>query len=449
MNLAALLFALIIAESLLPLINRILGQNLVLYEALGFRFIPGILLFILMTGTLAGCYPAFYLSSMTISKTYGKSNPGKSSGIKVRKVTVLLQYTLSIAMIICTLLLYKQLYFVRHKDPGFERKNILVIPLPAQYISKMHGLIKEDFLNIPQVEKVAVSSDYPGKGFTKNGYVPEGSSEAAMINVIDGDEDLMDVLGLKMVKGRNFTRTLATDASAYMINETYARSLNWTNPEGKYIYRNGRHEVIGVVKDFNFAPFREKIAPLIFTNFSEGGHNYILVKVKSGQMRTAIPQLKLKWESRLQEVPFDYFYLEEATREIYERERNLSDVILLFTILAIFIAFLGLFGLSTFEAERQTKNIGIRKVNGANSLEILLMLTKEFTRLVLLSFIFACPIAYYFITKWLQQFAYNTNISWWVFLASLVIIMLIALFTVIWQSNRAANRDPVESLRYE
>jgi putative ABC transport system permease protein len=421
----------------------------VLYEALGFQFVPGILLFIMITGTLAGCYPALYLSSITVSNTYGKTNPSKSSGIRVRKVTVLLQYTLSITMIICTLLLYKQLYFIRHKDPGFLRKDILVIPLSARYISNMHGVLKEDFLNISQVEKVAVSSDYPGRGFTKNGYVPEGNSEAELVNVIDGDEDLLDVLGLKIIKGRNFTGSRATDASAYLINETYARSLNWTIPEGKFISRNGKHEVIGVVKDFNFAPFHEKIAPLIFTNFSEGGHNYILVKVKTGQMDAAIKQLRLKWESRLQEVPFEYIYLDEATREVYESERNLSDVILLFTLLALFIAFLGLFGLSTFETERQTKNIGIRKVNGANSLEIVMMLMKEFTRLVLLSFIIACPIACLFITKWLQQFAYKTGISWWVFLGSLVIITLMAVITVIWQSNRAANRDPVEALRYE
>jgi putative ABC transport system permease protein len=449
MNLTALLFAFIIAESLLPLINSILGQNLVLYEALGFRFTPGILFFIIITGTLAGCYPALYLTTLTVSNTYGKTNPVKSSGIRVRKVTVLLQYTLSITMIICTLLLYKQLYFIRHKDPGFDRKNILVIPLSAQYISNMHGLLKEDFLSISQVEKVAVSSDYPGRGFTKNGYVSEGSSDAALINVIDGDEDLLDVLGLKIIKGRNFMGSFATDESAYLINESYAHSLNWTNPEGKFIYRNGRHEVIGVVKDFNFAPFREKIAPLIFTRFSEGGRNYILVKVKSGQMKAAVTQLNRKWESRLKEVPFDYFLLDNATREVYESERSLSDVILLFTILAIFIAFLGLFGLSLFETERQTKNIGIRKVNGANSLEIVMMLTREFTRLVFLSFILACPIAYYFITRWLQQFAYKTGVSWWIFLASLIIITAIALITVICQSNRAANRDPVEALRYE
>jgi putative ABC transport system permease protein len=181
----------------------------------------------------------------------------------------------------------------------------------------------------------------------------------------------------------------------------------------------------------------------------EGGFHYLLVKYKSGQMNTTIRQLRSQWENRLPEVPFEYFFLQEATQKVYDNERKLSDIILLFTVLAIFISFLGLFGLSSFETERQTKNIGIRKANGATSGEIVLMLTKQFTSLVFISFVLACPIAYLIIIRWLRQFAYQTPVSWWIFAGAFGIITLVALLTVIWQSGNAANRDPVKALRYE
>lgn len=450
MNLIALLLAFIIAESLLPFINKILDQRLVLYTSSSFQQMWVVLSFVLVAGILAGCYPALNLISLKVTNIFKNLFPVKPSILNIRKATVLLQYTISVTMIICSMLLYKQLFFIWHRDPGFERKNILCIPLSAKYIANMHSGLKSDFLNIPDIETISVCSDYPGKGLTKNGYVPEGQKEASLINVIDGDEDLTTLLGLKIVQGRNFSKSFSTDASAYLINESYARSLNWNNPEGKYIERNGgRHPIIGVIKDFNFDSFHEKVAPLIISMVPEGGFHFLLVKVKPGQINSAIQQLRSKWENLLPEVPFEYFFLDEATQKVYDNERKLSNIIMLFTVLAIFIAFLGLFGLSSFETERQTKNIGIRKVNGATSVEIVLMLTKDFTSLVFISFILACPIAYYIITRWLRRFAYQTNISWWIFIGALAFISLVALLTVIWQSNRAANRDPVASLRYE
>jgi putative ABC transport system permease protein len=313
----------------------------------------------------------------------------------------------------------------------------------------MHEELKSEFSGITQVEAISVCSDYPGRGLTKNGYVAEGQTDASLIHVIDGDEDLLTLLGLKIIQGRNFSKSFSTDKTAFLINESYARSLNWTDPEGKFIDRGGKHQVIGVVKDFNFAPLYENIAPLIISMAPESGFRFLLIKVRPGQMKDALRGIRTKWENRLPEVPFEYFYLDEATQKVYDNERKLSDIILLFTILAIFIAFLGLFGLSSFETERQTKNIGIRKANGATSAEIAFMLTKKFTILVFISFPLACPLAFIIISRWLRQFAYKTPVSWWIFLCAFVIITLVALLTVIWQSFRVANRDPVNALRYE
>jgi putative ABC transport system permease protein len=449
MNLTALLLALIIAESLLPVINRVLDQNLLLYQVSSLPATLTILLIIILTGILAGSYPALYLTSFQLVETFRNTIPVKPGKINLRRVTVLLQYTISVTMVICTLFLYKQLFYIGHKDPGFERNNVLVIPLATRQVSGKHMLLKSVFSEIPGIDHIAVCSDYPGRGLTKNGFTPEGQTQGVLIHVIDGDEDLLSVLGLKIVRGRNFSRSLTTDSSKYLVNEAFARSLNWMNPEGKYIERNGKHEIIGVVRDFNFAPLHESIAPLIISMIPEDGQNFMLLKVKNGEMDPVLKQLKIKWEGLIPEVPFEHFYLQEAAREVYKTEHNLSTLTLLFTCLAMLIAFLGLFALSSYETERQTKNIGIRKVNGATSFEIMIILSGDFTRLVGISFIIACPIGYYIMNKWLQHFAYKTALSGWIFLLACFFTLVITWITISWQSLMASRRDPVTALKYE
>jgi putative ABC transport system permease protein len=449
MNLFALLMGFIIAESFMPLINKLLGQNLAVYSPSAFPITLGVTGIIVLTGIIAGCYPALYLTSFGAVESVKNTIPVKSGKVSLRKVTVLLQYTISMTMIICSLFLFKQLHFIRHKDPGFERKDVLVIPIPTQQVSQRHELLKSDFLSIQGIESIALCSDYPGRGLTRNGYFAEGYQEVQMVNVLDGDEDLVSVLGLRITQGRNFSRSYSTDNMGYLINETYAQALKWSDPSGKYIGRNGKHEVIGVFKDFNFASLHENVAPLIISRDFENGINYMLVRAGSGKSQDVIHQLKTHWDKLVPEIPFESFYLEEASRMVYKDEQNLSQLVLLFTILAIFIAFLGLFGLSSFETERQTKNIGIRKVNGARPGEILLMLAKGFIRWVMISFIISCPLAFIIMTRWLRSFAYKTPLSMWIFLFAGVAALLIALVTISWQTLLASRRDPVEALRYE
>lgn len=449
MNLIALLLAFIIAESFLPLINKLLGQSLTLYQASTIRETAGILVLIIIIAVLAGSYPAFFLSSMDTTLSVKNAIVTYPKKFNLRIVTAIVQYTVSVAMIICTLFLYKQLHFIRHKDPGFERVNTLVIPLPTAKISEKRELLKSDFLKINTVENIAACSEYPGWGFTKNGYVPEGYQDAILIHELGGDEDLLPVLGLQIKKGRNFSKSLSTDKGKYLVNEALVREMNWDDPIGKMINRNTNHEIIGVFNDFNFATLHEKIAPLIITLEPESGFSYLLVRANSSQMQETTVQLKKRWNMLVPEVAFDYFYLDEANRRVYYSEQNLSNLLLLFTILAIFIAFLGLFGLSFYETERRTKSIGIRKVNGARSVTIWLMLSRNYTGLVLFSFILACPLAFYIMHKWLGNFAYKTPLSWWVFVLSGAVVLMVALIAISWQSWRAANMDPVEALRYE
>jgi len=449
MNIFALLLAFILAESILPQINRILELKLEVYQASAFPLTLGIVLIIVVTGIVAGCYPALYLTSVNAIDSVKNKQPVKRGRMSIRILTVLLQYTISITMIICTMFLYKQLRYIRNTDPGFKRSDILVIPLPTKAVSQKHELLKTAFLSVPDVESAAICSDYPGKNITKNGYTPEGFPEASMINVIDGDEDLVTVLDLKIVNGRNFSESFETDRKGYLINETYARTLNWSDPVGKYIERNGRHEVIGICKDFNFASLRENISPLIISREFENGINYMLIRSGSGKTRGILLQLKKHWEKLVPELPFEYFYLEEANRLEYKNEKSLSDLVLLFTVFAIFIAFLGLFALSSYETERHTKNVGIRKVHGASVAEILIMLAKDFVVWVLISFTIACPLAFIAMSAWLRQFAYKTTLSVWIFLIAGVTALLIALMTIGWQIWLTSRRDPVEALRYE
>jgi putative ABC transport system permease protein len=270
-----------------------------------------------------------------------------------------------------------------------------------------------------------------------------------LTTVLYTDEDFVPMLGLAVLAGRNFSRSLETDKSKYLINETFARQLGWKDPLGKTIERNGKHEVIGVISDFNFATLHEPIAPLIIALERESRFHYFMIRVKEGQANDVIEQLAKKWEQMVPEIPFEYSYLEDMDQTGYLKEKRQATLILLFTILAILIAFMGLFALTSYETERQTKNIGIRKVNGASAFEILLLLLMKFTKWVLFSIMIACPFAFYAMNRWLQNFAYKTNMSWWVFVVAGITAIVISLLTVSWQTIKAALRNPVDSLHYE
>ena len=449
LNILALLLAIILAELILPLVNNLTGQELQLVQP---SFIPhtlAVLLLILAAGVFAGFYPALKLSAQNPVKLIRQAGSAVSSRTSIRSITVVLQYTVSIAMIICSIFLYKQLSFIRHNDRGFDRNNIVLVPLKTDNIYRKHELLKAEFLHISAIEHIAACYDYPGSGYTSNGYIPEGYEEPMLTTVLYTDEDFVPMLGLKVLSGRNFSKSLETDKRKYLINETFTRQFGWKDPLGKTIERNGKHEVIGVISDFNFATLHEPIAPLIIALERESRFHYLMIRVKEGQASDVIEQLAKKWEQMVPEVPFEYSYLEDMDQTGYLKEKRQATLLLLFTILAILIAFMGLFALTSYETERQTKNIGIRKVNGASAFEILHLLLMKFTKWVLLSILIACPFAFYAMNRWLQHFAYKTNMSWWVFVVAGITAIVISLLTVSWQTIKAALRNPVDALHYE
>ena len=449
LNVFALLIAFILVECVLPVVNNLTGNELQLIQR---SFLPQtliLLLVILAVGIFAGCYPALHLSAQNTLKLTRQAGSVMTRKTGVKSITVVLQYTVSIAMIICSIFLYKQLGYIRDNDRGYDKDNILLVPLQTENIYRRHELLKAEFLNINAIEYISACYDYPGSGYTSNGYIPEGYKEPIMTHVLYTDADFVPLMGLKVTAGRNFSESLETDNSKYLVNETYARSVGWQDPIGLTIERNGKHEVIGVVSDFNFASLHEPIAPLIISLQREGRFHYFMIRVKEGEVRPVIDQLKMKWEQIVPEVPFEISFLEDMDKTGYLNEKRQATLVLMFTILAILIAFMGLFALTSFETERLTKQIGIRKVNGASVFDILATLLGRFTKWVVISIIIACPLAFYAMNRWLQHFAYQTDMSWWGFVVAGTTAMVISLITVSWQTIQAALRNPVEALRYE
>ncbi|MFH0758455.1 MAG: ABC transporter permease [Bacteroidota bacterium] len=449
LNVIALILAFILAKVFLPVVNNLTGHELHLYQPAFMPFTLAVLLLILASGVFAGCYPALQLSAQNTLRLARQAGPAIPRRTSARNITVVLQYTISIAMIICSLFLYKQLNYIRHNDPGFRKKNFLLIPLQTDNISRRHEMMKAEFMNISAIEYITACTEYPGGGYTSNGYTPEGYEEAILIHVLYTDEDFVPMMGLRVTQGRNFSKSLETDRSKYLVNETFARSMGWKDPIGKTIERNGKHEVIGVVNDYNFATLHEPVAPLILSLEREGRYHYFMIRAKEGQTNDVVEQLSKKWDQINPEIPFEYSFLEDVNETGYLNEKQQATLILLFTLLAILIAFMGLYALTSYETERQTKNIGIRKVHGASAVEILVMLLVRFIKWVIISFLIACPLAFYAMNRWLQHFAYKTNMSWWVFMVAGVTAVLVAFLTVSWQTIHAALRNPVEALRYE
>jgi putative ABC transport system permease protein len=272
---------------------------------------------------------------------------------------------------------------------------------------------------------------------------------------MQADPNYLEVFDANIALGRNFFENSKADSNAIIINKAYQKKLGWDNPVGKFIFIPGNEgeegyplKIIGVVENFNFASLHEEVMPLIIMNQPERV-KYLSIKINPEDKKQVLGLISSKWESLYPGYPFEYFMQQSKYQEMYASEVNMSRLFVYFTILAIFIAALGLFGLSSFTAEQRTREIGIRKVLGSSVSEILVLLSKEFSRLVIIAMVIAVPVSWFGMDKWLQSFAFQTNISWWIFIVSGVLAILIAYLTIIFQALRASRTNPVEALKYE
>ena len=456
----ALILAVIIVFLALPLFNDLADKNLTLSFVAMPWLLPGLLLLGLVVGILAGSYPAFFLSSFKpITVLKGGTNPGRfASGrrsIGLRGTLVVVQFCISIILIVGTTVVYQQLQFIQNAKLGYDKDQVLVLQ-ETYRLGQNEQLFKKQLLQDSRVLDVAVSGYVPaGPSFNNNFMVYGDDNAKQFVKGIryDVDEHYISTLGMRIVDGRNFSPEFGTDSSGIILNETAARELGWskaavghtiksTNDGGKRTYH-----VIGVVQDFNFKSLHERIGPLMMTLGDNSGA--ILAKVNTRDLPALLTSVEKQWNALAVDAPIEYSFLEENFNATYRAEQKTGRILGLFAGLTIFVACLGLFGLATFTAEQRTKEIGVRKVLGASVSGIVALLSKDFLKLVAISIIIASPIAWYAMNTWLQDFAYKIDIGWWVFALAGLLAVGIALFTVSFQSVRAALANPVESLRSE
>jgi putative ABC transport system permease protein len=449
--------ALLFVEFVLPLFRSVSGINLKINYMENPWLIPGLFVLTMIVGLVAGSYPAFFLSSFQpIHILKGSLRTGTAS-THFRGVLVIVQFTISIVLIIGTIITFSQLKYMKNTALGFEKEQILIVPISDESTVESLAPFKEELKNYPGIINVAASSHVPGQTTYYNPFLPEGFTRDQMpwMGQLNVDGDFIPTMGIELLAGRNFSSELKTDQTrSVIINETAAKRFGWEDPVGKTIgdlSDDGailKKPVIGVVKDFHIESLHREIGPLLITNNPEW-LNTLSIRIAQANIPKTMGFLSERWMQHNPLRPFRYFFLDDSFDVQYRADERLSKIFSYFSILAIFIACLGLFGLASYTAEQRTKEIGIRKVLGATISGIVKLLTKEFSKWILVANIIAWPVAYFAMRKWLQGFAYRTSIEFYIFILSAVIALAIALMTVSYQALKAAKADPVKSLRYE
>ncbi|MCW3092850.1 MAG: transporter permease [Ferruginibacter sp.] len=451
--LIAFVFAVLICWLTLPLFNQLAGKEISSGIFSNPSQIVTLLLLAIAIGLVAGFYPSLVLTSYKpVSVLKGRFSTG-NKGLILRKGLVVFQFVISIALIAGTIIVYSQLNFMRNRDLGFNKDQEIIL---ETNFDKNKDALKQSLSSVPGVLSTSYSSSVPGGNHTSAYSEMEnkkGETQRTNLNLYFVDFDYVSQYNLKVVAGRAFSKDLATDSTqAMMINESAAKSLGYNAPGeavGKKFDQWGRKgKIIGVVKDFHYRSLQQSIEPLTM-RIEPGAFNLISIKVSAANLSTTIQAIKDKWQTYIHNRPFDYYFLDDFFNQQYRAENNFGNLFFNFAILAIFISCLGLLGLSSYSTLQRTKEIGVRKVLGASVSNIVSLLSIEFIKLVLIALIIASPIAWFGLHKWLQDFAYRTDITWWVFAFSGIIAVMIAFFTISFQAIKAAVANPVKSLRTE
>jgi putative ABC transport system permease protein len=439
---------------ILPYFNQVANRQIPFSFFTSYQSILVMISLVFITGIVAGIYPSFFLSSFnTIKVLKGSSSKGSQKNV-LRSSLVVFQFFVSIALIIATIVVYQQLYFMQNKNLGYDKEQVLFLP-DARLLGKNQDAFKQQLSENKNVVAASISRSVPGLPFMDGTEIypknENGNGKEIHANIYHVDEDYLKTLGIRVVSGRNFSKDFPTDSSAVVINQAMVRELGWSgeNPIGKTIVRSGQHEfkVIGVVADFNYASAKQQIAPLMMML----GNNYggLVIKINTGNVKGFLSDLKKQWADFNPEGPLSYSFLDDNFAKLYASEIRTQQIFTAFAIIAIIIASLGLFGLSAFVTEQRTKEIGIRKVLGASVESVLLLVSKEFLLLVGIAFIISVPVTWWAMHVWLQDFAYRIHIAWWVFVVAGIIAILISALTISFQAIKAAVANPVKSLRSE
>jgi len=456
MAIIGLLLAIVLVKITLPYFNEIADKNLTFKLFATPWMIPSLLLVGIIAGVLAGSYPAFFLSSLHPNKVLkGNFRSGKQNG-RVRSGLVVFQFFLTTTLIISTLVVYQQLQFIQNTQLGFDTDSVLVVPELWSLNDKevaFRQVIEQD----PRIVSTSYSGYLPvGSSFNNNFFLNPINSTSKTVKTLryDVDENYIPTLNIEMIAGRNFSNQLSTDSSAIILNESAVKAFGWQNDAlGQALtYTNNEgqktnYQVVGVVKDFHFKSLHERITPLVMV--LGGNSGAAVMKVKTTDLSGLLADLKKSWTSLTSETAFNPSFFDDRIYETYQAERRVSIILNIFSGLTIFVACLGLFGLTVFTTERRQKEISVRKVLGATLTNIVGLLSKDFLKLVLIAFALAIPVAWYLMQNWLVDFAYRIELKWWFFAIAGLIAISIALLTVSVQSVKAALANPINSLKNE
>ncbi|MBD1365991.1 ABC transporter permease [Mucilaginibacter sp. ZT4R22] len=454
----ALILAIALTVLLLPWINSLSELDLSVRSLLNAKILLPLLALPFIIGLISGIYPAIFMSSFIPAKVLKGMLKVGSGNVSFRQVLVVLQFSISIILIVATAVVFQQLQYIQNKALGFNKEHIITMGY-ERALTPQYEAFKDDLIKSGQVKEVGLSSRIPsGRLLDAQGAsLIEGSSAQPVkfdLKYIRADYGFIPTYTMQMAAGRNFSKAFPTDTNNTIINEAAVRAFGWKNADaaiGKNLAYGGiKGKVIGVVKDFHFESLHQKIIPLLFQlPAQKGTYNRISIKINGANPKAAIAAIETTWHKYLPETPFDYTFLDERFGKLYSSEQQQGSLFTIFSFIAIFIACLGLFGLSAFTITQRVKEIGVRKVLGASVPQIVGELSRDFLKLVILAAIISLPVAWYAMNKWLLDFEFRISISWWILVMAGVVALIVAFVTISFQSIKAALANPVKSLRSE
>jgi len=451
----SLLMAFGLTALLLPAVGKMSGLQLDINSLLSTQVLLPVLVLPFAIGLISGIYPAMFMSSFIPVKVLKGILKVNTSTFSFRKILVVLQFSISIVLIVATIVVFRQLRYIQDKDLGFSKDHVLTMQYDGS-LSKQFDAFRNDLLKNPNIKEISRSSRIPSGRLLddQNASVLEGGSLQPLkvdLKQLSVDPGFIPTFGIEMAAGRNFSKDIKTDSNKWVINEATVKTLGWKTPENalnkEIKYGNVTGYVIGVMKDFHFESLHQPIIPMLL--LMDQYLNRLSVKIDGRNVQSSISTIQDTWQKYQPNVPFDYTFLDEKFQKLYDSEQQQGSLFTIFSCIAIFIACLGLFGLSAFTISQRVKEIGVRKVLGASVPQIVIELSKDFLLLVVIAAVIALPIAGFFMHQWLIGFAFRINLSWWMFLLAGVIALIIAFATISFQSVKAALSNPVKSLRSE
>ncbi len=446
-----LFFSILIVEFSLPYFKEIFADRIVISYQDNLLFLIQLIAITLAVGVLSGSYPAFFLSRFQPADSLKGSISTKMKGAFLRKVLVVLQFTIAVALIVCTGIVSSQMNFIKNKDLGFNKEHVVYLPIRSKETKEKIDLLKSEFAKNPDIINSAASSGLFGASGSEGTETVAGTNNRVrmMMRRSFVDFDYIKTMQMKIIEGRDFMKSHPSDSTeAVIVNEAAVKKFGWKNPIGKQFEGEPLKTVIGVVKDFNFFSMHTKIGPLIMS-IEPGQFHYIVIRVKPQNISSTVNFIESVWKKVVPGRPFEYSFLDQHFDEVYKNDERTGEMFGFFSFMAIFIACLGLFGLAAYTAEQRTKEIGVRKVLGGSVKSIVMLLSIDFLKLVFAAIIIAVPVSYLVMNEWLSDFAYRVTINPWIFVLTALLALAIAFMTISFQAVKAATSNPVKALKYE